>query len=345
MLSHANLLANASHNLIATAHSSADVWLHVCPMFHVAGTANMFACTWVGARQVLLPRFSAGAVAKTIQREGITHTVLVPTMLAMLVEELERAPADLESLQHIQYAASPIAPELQRRVLERFRCDIAQFYGMTEASPTVSHLTPEDHRLGSAGEEPYRSRLRSIGAPVIGVQAEIRDSSGAVAPPGEVGEVWVRGANVMLGYWNRPDATNAALTGGWYHSGDVAYADTDGYLYLVDRLKDMIITGGENVYCIEVEAVLCEHEAVLEAAVFGIPDPRWGEAVHAVVAVVPGCEIDARALSAHCRTRIAGYKVPRTIDLQTEPLPKSGAGKLLKNLLRAPYWQQEDREV
>jgi long-chain acyl-CoA synthetase len=216
---------------------------------------------------------------------------------------------------------------------------------MTEAAPTVSHLTPEDHRLGSAGQEPQRSRLRSVGVPVIGVQTEIRDSSGAVVAAGEVGEVWVRGANVMLGYWNRPDATDAALSHGWYRSGDAAYADQDGYLYLVDRLKDMIITGGENVYCIEVEAMLCEHEAVLEAAVFGIPDPRWGEAVHAVVAVVPGCEIDARALSAHCRTRIAGYKVPRTIDLQTEPLPKSGAGKLLKNLLRAPYWQQEDREV
>ncbi len=345
MLSHANLIANASHNLIATGHSSADSWLHVCPMFHVAGTANVFACTWVGARQIILPQFSSDSVVKAIERERITHTVLVPTMLAMLLEELERTPANLGSLRHIQYAASPISPELQGRVLERLHCDIAQFYGMTEAAPTVSHMTPEDHRRGMAGEEPYHARLRSAGAPVVGVQAEVRNAEGRRLPAGEIGEIWVRGPNVMLGYWRQPEATEEVLLDGWYRTGDAAYGDADGYLYLVDRLKDMIITGGENVYSIEVEAALAAHAAVLEAAVFGVPSDRWGEAVHAVVSVAPGSEVEAQELQAHCRARIAGYKVPRTIDLQTGPLPKSGAGKLLKQVLRAPHWEGRERQL
>src|SRR3954454_19989042 len=198
MLSHANLLANARHNLIATGHSAADRWLHVCPMFHVAGTSNLYACTWVGAKQVVAPRFAAGDVIDTIARERITHTSLVPTMLAMLLDELERRPDErLPSLEHIQYAASPITPDVQRRVLERFDCDVVQFYGMTEAAPTITQLTAGDHREGE--------RLRSIGRPVVGVQAGGRDLDGERVAAGEVGELWVRGPNVMLGYWSRPE--------------------------------------------------------------------------------------------------------------------------------------------
>ncbi len=346
MLSHRNLLANARHNLIATGHRRLDHWLHVCPMFHVAGTANVLACTWTGARQIVLPRFDAEAVLEAIERQRITHTVLVPTMLAMLLERLEDAPhRALDSLAHIQYAASPISPGLQRRVLEGFGCEIVQFYGMTEAAPTATCCTAEDHRRGFAGERPYAERLRSIGAPVIGVEAEVRGVNGAPLPAGEVGEIWVRGPNVMLGYWNLPEETEAALADGWYHSGDAAYAAEDGYLYLVDRLKDMIITGGENVYSIEVESALAEHEGVREAAVFGVPDPRWGEAVHAVIVLQAGRDVSAEELIAHCRQRVAGYKVPRTIELRSEPLPQSGAGKLLKHLLREPYWSGQERQV
>jgi long-chain acyl-CoA synthetase len=345
VLSHANLLANAGHNLIATGHRAEDRWLHVCPMFHVAGTANVIACTWVGSRQVVLPRFAAGDLIDVIERERISHTVLVPTMLAMLLEALEHRPADLSSLRHVQYAASPITPDLQRRVLDRLPCDIAQFYGMTEAAPTVSQCTPQDHRRGHAGEEPYRTRLASIGAPVVGVQAEVRGQRGERLALGEIGEVWVSGPNVMLGYWQRPEATAAALIDGWYRTGDAAYADADGYLYVVDRLKDMIITGGENVYSIEVETTLCGHEAVLEAAVFGIPDPRWGEAVHAVVVVDPDHRAGVEELIAHCRARMATYKLPRRIELRDQPLPRSGAGKLLKNPLREPYWKGRERRI
>jgi long-chain acyl-CoA synthetase len=345
MLSHANLLANARHNMLATGHGEADRWLHVCPMFHVAGTANLLAATWVGATQVVLPRFDAAAVLDAIERHGITHTVLVPTMLGMLLDHPGAATTELASLRHVQYAASPISPELQRRVLDTLDCDVAQFYGMTEAAPTVTHLSPEDHRRGHAGEEPYARRLRSVGTPVAGVEAEVRDGDGAVAPAGEVGELWVRGPNVMLGYWRRREASEAALVGGWYRTGDAAYADEDGSLYLVDRLKDMIITGGENVYSIEVEAALLEHPAVVEAAVFGIPDDRWGEAVHAVVSVRDPAAVRPDQLIAHCRTLVAGFKVPRAIELRDEPLPKSGAGKVLKNELRKPYWGAQGRQI
>jgi len=326
MLSHGNLLANAQHNLVATGHRAGQRWLHVCPMFHVAGIANLLACTWAGADQVLLPRFDAAAVLETIERERITHTVLVPTMLGMLLDAPGADDADLSSLRHVQYAASPISAELQRRVLERLPdCDVAQFYGMTEAAPTVTHLSGEDHRRG--GE-----RLASVGVPVPGVEAEVRD-----------GELWVRGPNVMLGHWNRPDETAEALVDGWYRTGDVVTRDDDGYLYLLDRAKDMVITGGENVYSLEVEAALLRHPAVAEAAVFGVPDDRWGEAVHAVV--VPREPVTAAALLDHCRELIAGFKLPREIDLRDEPLPKSGPGKILKTQLREPFWAGRERRV
>jgi long-chain acyl-CoA synthetase len=325
MLSHGNLLANAQHNLVATGHRAGQRWLHVCPMFHVAGIANLLACTWAGAEQVLLPRFDAAAVLETIERERITHTVLVPTMLGMLLDAPGADDADLSSLRHVQYAASPISAELQRRVLERLPdCDVAQFYGMTEAAPTVTHLSGEDHRRGE--------RLASVGVPVPGVEIDVRD-----------GELWVRGPNVMLGYWNRPDETAAALVDGWYRSGDIVRADEDGYLYLLDRAKDMIITGGENVYSLEVEAALLRHPAVGEAAVFGVPDDRWGEAVHAVV--VPRSRVTEEVLLDHCREHIAGFKLPREIDLRDEPLPKSGPGKVLKTQLREPFWAGRERRV
>jgi long-chain acyl-CoA synthetase len=329
MLSHRNLLANALHNLAVTGHAHEDRWLHVCPMFHVAGTSNVFACTWVGARQTILPRFEARSVLATIARERISHTVFVPTMLAMLLEHAEGA--DVSSVRHLQYAASPIAPDLQRRVLEWLPdCDVVQFYGMTEAAPTVTRLSGRDHR-----ERP--DRLASMGAVVPGVEAEVR------APRGEVGELWVRGPNVMLGYWNRPEATAEALVDGWYRTGDLAREDDDGYLYMVDRAKDMIITGAENVYSVEVEAALAQHPAVDEVAVFGVPDERWGEAVHAVV--VPRAAVTAEELTAHCRALLGGFKVPRAIELRAEPLPKSGAGKLLKARLREPYWAGRERMV
>lgn len=347
MLSHGNLLANARHNLIATGHDATQRWLHVPPMFHVAGTANLFACTWAGSRQVILPRFEPLSFIDTVRTEQISHCVLVPTMLSMLIDELERDPGGgrLPSLRHIQYAASPITPSLQRRVLERFDCDLVQFYGMTEAAPTVTRLSGEAHRRGAAGHEPDAERLASIGTAVIGVETAILDRAGRALAAGEVGELCVRGPNVMQGYWNQEEETAVALAGGWYHSGDAVWADEDGYLFLVDRLKDMIITGAENVYSIEVEAALAEHPSISEVAVIGIPDPVWGEAVHAVVSLLPGHTVTEPELIDHCRALIAGYKVPRSIDVRTGPLPKSGPGKILKGELREPFWAGHTRRV
>ncbi len=351
MLSHGNLAANALHNLIITGHRPGDAFLHVNPMFHVAGIANVVAATWVGARHVVLPRFDPAAVSDAIERERVTLATFVPTMLARWLDHLESRPdADVSSLRNLHYAASPISPELQRRACETLAsCEIAQMYGMTEAAPTVTHLSPEAHRRGLAGEEPWAARLGSMGAPVPGVRAEVRDGNGHALAPGEIGEVWVSGPNVMLGYWNRPEATAAALSpDGWYRTGDAAYADAGGYLFMVDRLKDMIITGGENVYSIEVENALAALPGVAEAAVFGVPDPQWGERVHAVVVLAAGgaaAGVDEDALRAHCRGRIAGFKLPRSFELRSQPLPRSGAGKVLKNPLREPHWRDSGRRV
>jgi long-chain acyl-CoA synthetase len=346
MLSHGNLLANARHNLICTGHNARDRWLHVCPMFHVAGIANIFACTWVGAQQIVLPRFEVQPVVDALLEHEITHAVLLPTMLGRLLDYLdETSGADFPALEHVQYAGSPISPTLQRRLLERFDFDLVQCYGMTEAAPSVTCLSAADHRRGATGKEPYATRLRSVGVPIVGVEAQVLAQDGTAASPGEIGELCVRGPNVMLGYWNRDTETEAALADGWYHTGDAARCDEDGYLYLLDRLKDMIITGAENVYSIEVESALLEHSAVMEAAVFGIPDARWGEAVHAVVTVREDDVATEPDLMRHCRDLIAGYKIPKSIDVRTEPLPRSAAGKLLKNRLREPFWSGLDRRI
>jgi long-chain acyl-CoA synthetase len=237
-------------------------------------------------------------------------------MIRMLLDHLERHPSGLESLRLLHYAAAPIAPALQRRMIETLACEFIQGYGMTEAAPGLTVLTPEEHRRGE--------HLGSVGAPMPGVQVEVD------APDGEVGEVIARGPNIMLGYWNRPEATRAVLgSDGWYRTGDAGYFQ-DGRLYLVDRLKDMIISGGENVYSIEVEHAIASFPGVQEVAVVARPDERWGERVHAVVV---GAGLDPDAIVAHCRARIGGYKVPRSIELRAEPLPKSGAGKVLKGRL------------
>jgi long-chain acyl-CoA synthetase len=225
-------------------------------------------------------------------------------------------------------------------------CDLGQGYGQTEAAPLLTYLSPQDHQAirhadpGSAWEE----RAASCGRPVAGVEVRVVDEEDRDVAPGEVGEVIARGANVMKGYWNRPQETAAALRGGWLRTGDLARIDVDCYLYIIDRKKDMIISGGENIYSTEVEAALYAHPAVLEAAVIGVPDPAWGERVHAVVALKPGHATTADDLIACCRERIAGFKAPRSFEF-VDALPKSGAGKIFKRELRAAYWQGEERMV
>jgi long-chain acyl-CoA synthetase len=337
MLTHRNLIANAFHTQTITPLDRDDVYLVMAPLFHAAGSISVLQALYAGATQVIVPAFDAGAVLDTIEREGITMTLGVPTMVAAMVEEQLARPRDVSSLRVFSHGGSPIAIDVVRRSVDAFPgTELVHLYGTTETSPLATGLRHEELLVGT-------EREKSAGQATIGVDVVVRDDSGTPLPDGEPGEVTIRGANVMRGYWNKPEQTAAALRDGWYWTGDVGRFDADGFLFLLDRSKDMIISGGENVYCTEVEDALYSHPAVLEATVFGVPHEQWGEAVHAVV--VARNEITEAEIIAHCRERIAGYKVPRSVSFRDEPLPKSGPGKVLKRELRAPFWEGRDSAI
>ena len=347
MLTHRNITANALHMLVAVQITPADRYLHAGPQFHLADGAMSYSLSWVGGSHVFIPAFDPSATVNALASENVTLSLLVPTMITMTLASGALDGVELNALRLLIYGASPMPAEVQRQAMEGFGCGMAQAYGMTEASPVVTWLDEATHAKGAAGEEPFATRLRSAGAPVVGVRAEVRRSDGSPAPTGEPGEIYIQGPNIMTGYWNRPEETAAALVDGWYRSGDVAYADSAGYLFVVDRAKDMIISGGENIYSSEVENAVYAHPAVAEAAVFGIPHAEWGETVHAEVVVKSGAELVADDLVDHCRGLIAGYKLPKSVTIRPEGdvLPKSGAGKILKRDLREPYWGGHDRSV
>lgn len=339
MLTHANLMANAVHTQLAQPIDGDDRYLTIAPMFHAAGVYCALVLPWVGAANVILPAFDPAASLDVIEREAVTCAIAVPTMLAALCEAQTASPRDVSTLRWLSHGASPVALEVLRRAESLFGCELIHLYGATELSPLATIFRHEERCL----DDP---RAKSCGPPAPGVDIKIVRADGSELPTGEPGEVAVRGPNVMAGYWNKPEATaTALLEGGWYRTGDVGYTDEGGYLFLVDRAKDMIVTGGENVYCTEVEDALYTHPGVLEATVFGIPDPQWGEAVHAVVVPRDGVEVTDAELIAHCRDAIAGYKTPKSVAFQTEPLPKSGPGKVLKRVLREPYWEGHDRAI
>jgi long-chain acyl-CoA synthetase len=328
MLSHANLVANAKHFLFTDALTCEDRYVHSGPLFHVADSTMVHCVTWAGGTHIMLDRFDVARLVAAIDQHHATILVLVPTMIRMLLDHLEEHPTDLSSLRLLHYAAAPMPESLLERAMGTLRCDFLHGYGMTEAAPGVTHLSPADHRRGR--------HLHSVGHAIPGVQLQIRDPFDRPLLDGETGEICVRGPNVMLGYWNRPEATAEVLSeDGWYRTGDAGRLD-GGYLYLADRLKDMIVTGGENVYSIEVENVIASHPRVAEVAVVARADDRWGERVHAIIVPKSGARLDETAIVEHCRPRIAGFKIPRSIEFRTEPLPKSGAGKILKAKLRAP---------
>lgn len=346
MLSHRNLIANAKHVIIERGYKTGHTYLHAGPMFHLSDGGSTLSVTWVGARHVILPKFTPEAWLDAVEGERVTHSVLVPTMINMLLNDPATGARDTSSLEAVNYGSSPMPSQLLREGMEAFPCNWLQFYGSTEVAPIATCLNAEDHRRGVEGEEPYVGRLRSAGRQVVGVEVSVRREDGSVADPFETGEVYVRGPNVMLGYWNRPEETAAVLDDdGWYHTGDAGYFDEDAYLYIADRVKDMIISGGENVYSTEVENAIFRHPAVLECAVFAVPDERWGERVHAAVVLRAEAELSEVEIVEHCRQFIAGYKLPRSVDFHDEPLPKSGAGKILKRELRKPYWGDRDRAV
>ncbi len=335
MLTHANVCVHARTAVRELALGPDDRWGHFAPMFHLADAWATLAVTAVGGVHVFAPHFEPGAALELVERERITITNLVPTMLARMVEHPYARDFDPASLRRILSGGAPIAPALVKRIMEVFRCEYVQTYGMTETSPylTLSLLHPHLERLPP--EEQFRYRART-GRPFACVELEVVDGEGRAVPRDDrtVGEIRVRGPTVSPGYWKRPQETAAAFRDGWFHTGDLAVIDAEGYVNIVDRKKDMILTGGENVYSTEVEYALCEHPSVLEAAAFGVPDPAWGESVRAAVVLKQGARASAEELVAHCRGRIAGYKVPRSIEFRNE-LPKTGSGKVAKDVLRA----------
>jgi len=256
-------------------------------------------------------------------------------MIAMVLSHPEFRPERLRSLRDLVYGASPMPEALLDRIVTTFPdLDLWQGYGMTECSSVLTILSDKDHHTG--GE-----RLRSAGRPVMGVALSIQDSSGKMLGPKETGEVCARGGNFMMEYWNRPQETESAFKEGWYHTGDEGYLDADGYLFLVDRVKDMIVTGGENVYSVEVENAIASHPAVAQVAVIGIPHDTWGEQVHAIVVLRDGAQATQEDIVEHARKTIGGYKLPKSVEFRTEPLPLSGALKVLKRDLRKPYWEKK----
>jgi long-chain acyl-CoA synthetase len=337
MLTHRNLVANALHFQVLWPFRPDTCWLLAAPMFHLAGSMAVLATVWNGGRQVVLPVFDPRAALGLVESQRVSATLVVPTMLAAMSEEQLARPRDVSTLRGICHGGAPIATAtLYRAHLAFPDAQLVHIYGATETAPIATTLRGGELVLDAP-------QALSCGQPAVGVEVAVAGPGGAPLPSGEVGEVIIRGANVMVGYWNKPEQTRAALVDGWYHTGDLGYMDEHAYLYLVDRAKDMIVTGGENVYSTEVEDVLYRHPAVLEAAVFAVPDPRWGEAVHAVV--VPRAEVTEDELIRHCRTAIAGYKVPKRVELRREPLPKSGAGKVLKRELREPFWKDRASRV
>ena len=340
MLSHRNLIANTFHWLTAVPQSPNDVTLIMAPLFHAAGSNGVLAAIWTTGTQITLGAFNPEEVLEILQNELVTVTLGVPTMLAAIAEAQHSNPRKIETLHTVAHGGSPIATEVVRRTWTAFpTAEMIEVYGATELSPLTTALRNEQDLLDD-------DRARSCGQSIPGIEVRILDEDGHEVDRGEVGEVVVRGPNVMVGYWDKPEQTAAVLKDGAYWSGDLGYMDEQGYVFLVDRSKDMIVSGGENVYCTEVEEVLYKHEAVLEAAVYGIPDEQWGEAVHATV--VPRTEhsnVAPEALIEFCREHIAGYKVPNGVDIQQEALPKSGPGKVLKRELRAPFWEGADKAV
>ncbi len=342
MLSHRNLLVNALATVAVFPEPLGRVGLVAAPMFHIGGCAQWLQLlVALRARAVLLPFFDEAGVLQAIEQERVTDTFLVPTMLKRLIEHPRFAGFDLSSLRTVLYGAAAIDETLLAAAMQALPgVKFQQLYGMTEAAPVVCALPPSMH---APGPEQGR-RLRAAGFPTAAAEIRIVDAAGREAPPGTTGEITVRGPTVMQGYWERPEETAAALVDGWLHTGDAGQFDEEGLLHVVDRIKDMIVSGGENVFSAEVENVLAQHAAVQCCAVIGIPDPDWGEKVHAVVVVRPGHAVTAQALIAHCRERIAGYKCPRSVEFRSE-LPLSAAGKLQKFQLRAPWWKGQARRV
>jgi long-chain acyl-CoA synthetase len=342
MLTQRNVVSNAQHVLATLGFREDDTWLHAAPMFHLADAWACYTLPMAGGSQVFLPSFAPEPFLEAVQAERASATILVPTMLNLVINHPRVRDYDHASLRLILFGAAPMATDRILAARDVFGPVVCQAYGMTEAAPL---LTTQKFEWMDWESEAGIERLASCGREVVGVRVRVVDEEERDVAPGGVGEVIARGPNVMKGYWKREKETDEALRGGWYHTGDIARMDACGYLYIVDRAKDVIISGGENIYTTETESALYEHPAVLEVAVIGIPDDTWGEAVHAVVVLRDAASAAEAELIAHCHERIAAYKCPKSVEFRSEPLPKSGANKILKAKLREPYWAGKEKRV
>ena len=341
MLTHKNVCSHALGTIAELKLVDTDVWGHIAPMFHLADAWATFAITWVGARHVMVPQFEAEAVMAIVERQKITLSNLIPTMLNLMIKHPRVGEYDFSSLRKILSGGAPIAPELVKSIMETLGCDYIQTYGMTETSPYLTFSILKEHlkALPADARLKYKSKT---GRPAIGVNLKVVDEQGDLiaADEQQVGEIWVQGDTITPGYWNQPEETAGAFSDGWLRTGDLATLDPEGYVYIVDRQTDMIVTGGENVYSTEVENVLYMHPQILEAAVFGVPDERWGEAVNAAVVLKSGETATADEIIAFCKEHQAAYKAPKTITFLDE-LPKTGSGKIYKKALREPFLQKK----
>lgn len=336
MVTHANVLANVQNFNFWMRYTEGGVYLHAAPIFHIADFPCMFAAPAFGACQVTIPKFDPRGFCETVEREQVSHTVLVPTMINLLTQFPDVKKYDLSRLEVLAYGGSPMPPDLIRRTRELLpEVKLIQVYGLSE-SGFLTGLQDQEHT---------EDRLLSCGRPCPGIDLQLTDESGKQVGVGKRGELVARGANIMHGYWNSHVETSLAFRDGFFRTGDIGYQDSEGYFYILDRLKDMIVTGGENVYSGEVEAVIYAHPAVREAAVFGIPDPKWGELVMACVVLKPGSTLAVDDLIAFCRQSLASYKIPRRVEFSETELPKSGSGKILKIDLRKRFWVHESRAV
>ncbi|MDA1098763.1 MAG: long-chain-fatty-acid--CoA ligase [Proteobacteria bacterium] len=341
MLSQHNVLYNALQFAPKVGYRSHSVYLHAAPMFHIADGTCTYAIATSAGSSVIIPGFEPAMALRAIQDHKISITLWVPTMVNMAVHYPGVEEFDLSSLIDMMYGASPMPEAVVRRAMEvmphtRFH----HAYGQTESAPILTMLEPDRHVL-----DPDLSKLGSCGQALMGVELRIVDEDDNEVPAGTVGEICARGDNIMLGYWQQPELTAHALRNGWLHTGDGARMDADGFVYIVDRVKDMIISGGENVYSVEVEDAVYRHEAVAECAVIGIPHEKWGEQVHAIIRQHEGQNVDAQSIIDHCHALIAAFKCPRSVEFRTDPLPLSGAGKILKSTLRDPFWADRDKAV